>query len=72
MVRKNVAAWIVIFFLSLAITPLGGGFSYMVRKFGWWGSALIEIIVSLAYTLVVFNIARAIAENKKLKTLIIC
>ncbi|HZI53576.1 MAG TPA: hypothetical protein VFD56_07735, partial [Chitinophagaceae bacterium] len=67
--RKNAAAWIVIFFLSLAITPLGGGFSYMVRKFGWWGSALIEIIVSLVYTVVVYNTARAIAENKKLKSL---
>jgi sensor histidine kinase YesM len=69
LLRKNVAAWLVIFFLSLAITPLGGGFYYMLAKFGWPGTIAIEIIVSLVYTLVVFNIGRAIAESKKLKSL---
>ena len=69
LLRKNVAAWIVIFFLSLAVTPLGGGFGYMLNKFGWLGSALIEIVTSLAYTLIVYNTARVIIENKRLKTL---
>jgi len=69
LLRKNVAAWLVIFFLSLTITPLGGGFYFMLAKFGWPGTIAIEILVSMLYTAVVFNIARAIAENKKLKSL---
>src|SRR5262245_56744298 len=69
LLRKNVAAWVVIFLLSLAATPLSGGLGYMVNKFGWWGSILIEIVTSLAYTLVIYNSARAIAASKKLKRL---
>ncbi|MFI5130913.1 MAG: sensor histidine kinase [Chitinophagales bacterium] len=68
LLRKNVAAFLVIFFLSSAMTPLGGGFSYMVAKFGWPGTIAIEIVASMVYTLIVFNIGRAIAENKKLKS----
>lgn len=67
--RKNIAAFLVIFFLSSAITPLGGGFYYMLAKFGWLGTIAIEILVTIVYTAVVFNIARMIAENKKLKNL---
>lgn len=69
LLRKNVAASLVIFFLSLTITPLGGGFHLMLAKFGWLGSIAIEISVTILYTAVVFNIGRAIAENKKLKAL---
>jgi len=67
--RKNAAAWVVIFFLSLAATPLSGGLRYIVNKFGWWGAFLIEIVTSFAYTLVVYNTARSIAANKRLKRL---
>ncbi len=69
LIRKNVAAFVVIFFLSMAATPISGGMHYMVNKFGWWGSILIEVVTSLAYTLVVYNTARVIAENKRLKRL---
>lgn len=67
--RKNVAAWLVIFFLSLSTTPLGGGLFYILEKYGLLGFAMIEIVMSLMYTLIVYNTARAIIENKKLKAL---
>jgi sensor histidine kinase YesM len=68
-VRKNVVAALVIFFLSLASTPLGGGFYYMLAKFGWWGTLGIEVVVTILYTILVFNTARIIAENRRLKRL---
>lgn len=68
-VRKNVAAFLVIFFLSIASTPLGGGFYYLLAKYGWWGTLLIEIVVTVIYTVVVFNTARWVAENNRLKQL---
>jgi len=67
--RKNVAAWLVIFFLSLSTTPLGGGLFYILEKYGLLGFAIIEIVMSFMYTLIVYNTARAIIENKKLKAL---
>ncbi len=69
LLRKNVAAWLVIFFLSSAMTPLGGGFYYLLAKFGWLGTIVIEIAATILYTAIVFNTARVIVENKKLKTL---
>ncbi len=69
LIRKNAAAWVIIFFLSLATTPISGGLSYIVNKFGWWGTILIEVVTSLAYTLVVYNTARVIAGSKRLKRL---
>ncbi|HEY6504591.1 MAG TPA: histidine kinase, partial [Chitinophagaceae bacterium] len=69
LLRKNVAAWLSIFFLSLSLTPLGGGFYYMLAKYGWLGTFGIEVGVTTLYTLIVFNIVRVVAENKKLKAL---
>ena len=35
--RKNVAAWLVIFFLSIdPVHPSAAAFIYMLAKFGWW------------------------------------
>ena len=68
-IRKNVVAWIVILFLSLAIMPVSGGYTTMLKKFGWLGSVLIEVVVSIGSTLIVYNAARTVAENKKLKKL---
>ena len=67
--RKNVLAWLIIFFLSSALTPLGGGFFYMLAKFGWVKTIGIQIAATVLYTLVVYNIVRVVAENKRLKAL---
>ncbi len=69
LIRKNVAAFLVIFCLSLATTPLSGGFRYMLAKFGWGGSLIIELASSFAYTVIAYNAARLIEENKKLRIL---
>jgi len=69
LLRKNILAGLVIFFLSFSTTPLGGGFYYMLAKFGWPGTICIEIVVAIAYTLIVFNSARLVAENSRLKRL---
>jgi len=69
LIRKNVAAALAIFFLSMSLTPLGGGFFYMLAKYGWAGTIAIEVVVTIVLTLVVFNTARVIAESKRLKKL---
>jgi len=53
----------------LSTTPLGGGLFYILEKYGLLGFAIIEIVMSFMYTLIVYNTARAIIENKKLKAL---
>ncbi|MEI9910151.1 MAG: histidine kinase [Bacteroidota bacterium] len=67
--RKNVAAWLIIFFLSSGLTPVSGGFYYTLAKFGWWGTIGIQIAATVLYTLFVYNTVRMLAENKKLKAL---
>jgi two-component system, LytTR family, sensor kinase len=67
--RKNVLAWLIIFFLSSAITPLSGGFFNMLAKFGWVKTIGVQIAATFLYTLVVYNIVRAVAESKRLKAL---
>jgi len=68
-VRRNVAAWIVIFLLNGAMAPLSGGFFYMLKKFGWWGTITGHFITSAIATLIGFNIVWALARNKRLKQL---
>lgn len=51
------------------MTPLGSGFYYMLAKFGWLGTLGIQIAATALYTVIVFNLVRVIAENKKLKVL---
>src|SRR5688500_9170225 len=58
LLRKNTAAFLVIFFLSSSMTPLGGGFYMLLSKFGWLGTIGIEIGVTILYTAIVFNTAR--------------
>lgn len=67
--RKNVAAFLVILFLSLALTPFGGGFYYTLAKYGWLGTIIMEIVVGVMYTVIVFNTVRFIVENNRLKGL---
>lgn len=67
--RRNVAAWLIIFFISAALTPMGGGFTYLVVKYGWWGTIVVEIISTIVATLLGFNTIWAIAENRRLKRL---
>ncbi|MGZ5219648.1 MAG: sensor histidine kinase [Chitinophagaceae bacterium] len=67
--RRNVAAWGVIFLLNGAMAPISGGFFYIVLKFGWWGTIAGHFISTTVATLIGFNVVWAIAENKRLKRL---
>src|SRR5436190_5676223 len=67
--RRNAAAWVTIFFLNGAMTPLSGGFFYVVAKFGWWGTIGGHFVSTTVATLIGFNVVWAIAESKRLKRL---
>jgi sensor histidine kinase YesM len=69
LVRRNVAAWLVIFCISAGITPMSGGFFYVLGKFGWLWAIGSQFISTTLITLIVFNITRIVAENKKLQRL---
>ena len=67
--RKNAAAWLVIFFLSSAISPLNGVIYLTMAKYGLLGAVLWQICAATVSTVIVFNSTRFVAEDKKLKSL---
>lgn len=69
LLRKNIAAWLVIFCISNAMLPMSGGFFYLLEKHGWWGAIIGQVVSTTLCTLVIYNIARAVIESKKLKQL---
>lgn len=69
LLRRNVAAWLVIFFISSGMLPMSGGFFYVVGKFGWCWAIGGQFISTTLVTLFVFNITRLVAEHNKLKRL---
>lgn len=69
LLRKNAAAWVVIFCFSTALMPMNGAFFYMLAKFGWIHSIIGHIASTTITTIVVYNLARAIAESQSLKKL---
>ncbi len=69
LLRKNILAWLIIFCLSGALSPMSGGFFYIIGKYGWWGMIIGHILSSAANTLFTYNIARYAVENKKARQL---
>lgn len=69
LLRKNILVWLIIFCLSGALSPMGGGFYYIVYKFGWWGMIIGHFISTTANTLFTYNAARFVAEHKRIKQL---
>lgn len=67
--RKNAAAWVIIFCFSTAMVPMSGGFFYMLAKFGWWETIIGHFISVTITTIIVYNLTRIIAENPSLKKL---
>src|SRR5687767_9884852 len=65
LLRKNIVSWLIIFFLSSATAPITGGLYFIVGKFGWLGTVACQAAITTLYTLIVFNSALAIAENKR-------
>jgi sensor histidine kinase YesM len=67
LVRKNVAVWLIILCISLAISPLSNAFIYIIYTHGLGEIILIELISTTASTLFGYNIVRLVVENKKVK-----
>jgi two-component system, LytTR family, sensor kinase len=67
--RRNAAAWLIIFLLNGSMAPLSGGFFYFLEKFGWIGTVGGHFVATIIATLIGFNSVWAIAENKQLKRL---
>jgi sensor histidine kinase YesM len=67
--RKNAAAWLVICFISVASTPLGGSFYSILHQKGWLGMLSMHLISTTAFTILVYNTTRIVAENERLRKL---
>ncbi len=69
LLRRNAAAWLVIFCITGAMTPLSGGFFYLLAKYGWWKVTWSHFLATTLVTLVIFNITRIVAEHPRLRKL---
>lgn len=67
--RRNAAAWLVIFLINGSMSPMSGGFFYFLAKFGWWGTIGGHFASTTVATLIGFNTVWAVAENSRLKRL---
>lgn len=67
--RKNVVAWLAICCISAAISPMSNGFVYMLQGFGWWGVIWLQLGSTTAHTILTYNTARVVAENRWVKKL---
>jgi LytS/YehU family sensor histidine kinase len=67
--RKNILAWLIIFCLAAALSPLTGGFFYLLKKYGWWGMLIGHSISITATTLLTYNTIRWMLEQKWVKRL---
>lgn len=69
LLRKNVTAFIIIFLLGTATAPLSSSFFLMLAKHGWKWSIISQIVYSLIATILVYNAARLVVDNNRLKRL---
>ncbi|MFN8289519.1 MAG: histidine kinase [Chitinophagaceae bacterium] len=69
LLRKNISAFLIIICMSAAMSPLSGGFFYLLDRYGWGWVIVGHLISAAASTLLIYNPARLAAENKQLKQL---
>ncbi|MCB9055949.1 MAG: histidine kinase [Chitinophagales bacterium] len=69
LLRKNVVAWLIIFCISSAMTPMSGGSLVLLAKWGWGWAIIASVISTTVATLIAYNSVRLIAESKRLKRL---
>ncbi|MCX6319244.1 MAG: histidine kinase [Bacteroidetes bacterium] len=67
--RKNVVAWLAIFCISGALSPMSSGFFIIIAKHGYPGLIFYQLVSTTLNTLLVYNTARFVAEHKKIKAL---
>ena len=69
LLRKNVAAFVVIFCITAAFLPMSSTFFYIMEKHGFWWMLAWQTGTSVLLTLIVYNLARFVAENRRFKKL---
>lgn len=62
LLRNNLVAWIIILCISIAMSPLGGGFFYLLEKYGWGMMVFSQIISATACTLFIYNPVRLLIQ----------
>jgi sensor histidine kinase YesM len=69
LLRKNIVAWLIIFCISVAMLPMGGGFFFLLERYGWGWAIGGQLISTTLCTLIIFNVTRLVAESPRLKKL---
>lgn len=67
LLRKNISAWLIIFFMTTATLPLGSGLYYLLLKHGWSGIIWGHLASTTACTLFIYNPVRIVSQNRKIK-----
>jgi sensor histidine kinase YesM len=67
--RQNVVVWLIIFCISNAMLPMGGGFFFLLEKWGWGWAIVGQLISTTLCTLIIFNLTRMVASSPRLKKL---
>lgn len=67
--RRNLAVWLIIFCLSGALLPISGNFFYLLYKYGWSGVIFGHLISTTTSTLITYNAAYYVIENKRFRNL---
>lgn len=69
LVRKNLLIWLINFFMSLALFPMGLGFTYMAAKYGWGWVIAGQFISATACTIFIYNPVRIVSESRLVRSL---
>ncbi|MET0634684.1 MAG: histidine kinase [Chitinophagaceae bacterium] len=62
--RKMVVVWLIFLCFVIALAPINGQLIYAIEKQGWFHVVIGELILVTAYSILVFNTARIIAEHR--------
>ena len=65
--RQNLVVWLIVFCLMIAMSPINYEAFYIIIKKGVLFALGIQLIISLANALIVFNLVRSIADNRQVK-----
>ena len=67
--RKNLVAWLTIFCISGAMTPMSNSFFFILYSHGWASVINLQLVSTTAYTLFIYNAARYTTEHRSIKNI---
>ena len=67
--RKNLVAWLAIFCISGAMTPMSNSFFFILYSHGWASVINLQLVSTTAYTLFIYNAARYTTEHRSIKNI---